>query len=309
VNSSPHHTSLGVAALLMLLSMIADAQQTGSFQRTLTIDGPVQLDVRTGAGAITIEAGPAADVHVVGHVQVRRQLGRSASDADALIQRLQDQPPIEVSGNRVRVGHVSDRAYRRNVTISYHITVPEESSVASQTGSGKQEVSGISGPVSVRAGSGNLTLTNLAGPVEATTGSGSVQAERIGGAFKARAGSGSVSLVQTGPGDVEVTTGSGSIDLRGVDGGLQARAGSGRIKAQGVQRTDWELRTGSGSVRVSLPGGAGFELDAAAGSGRVHTDHPVTLEGTLRRNQLNGQVREGGPTLRVRTGSGNIRIE
>lgn len=284
---------------------------TGTFERTVTVTGPVQLDVRTGSGSITVRPGPAGEVRVAGRVTVRPRLFRGAGEADELIRRLQADPPVDVSGGVVRVGYDLDPEYQRNVSISYDIEVPSDAEVRSRTGSGSQTVTGVAGPVSANAGSGSITVTDVGGPVATRTGSGSIRAEGIAGAFSARAGSGSVTLAQTAAGDIDVSTGSGSSTLRGINGALHVRAGSGRITVDGAPSGSWDLQTGSGPIRMRLPADAGFDLDVQTGSGRIETDHPVTVtvQGSMSRNRLNGQVRGGGSPVRARTGSGGVRIE
>ena len=128
------------------------------------------------------------------------------------------------------------------------------------------------------------------------------------GAFTGRAGSGSIYLAQTAPGDVEVSTGSGRSELHGVVGAVDAHAGSGGITVEGRQAGDWTLHTGSGSIRIDLPDDAGFDVDASSNSGRIVVDHPLTLEGRINEKHIKGEVRGGGPMLKVDTGSGGIRI-
>jgi beta-lactamase regulating signal transducer with metallopeptidase domain len=283
---------------------------SGVFERVVAVDEAVRLDIVTGAGAITVRAGSAGEVRVVGRAEVRALARVRVRDLEAAIRQFESDPPLVVSGNVVRVGYDLDRDLQRYVSISYHIEAPHDSEIHSRTGSGRQEISGVSGPVDANAGSGTILLSDIGGSARVQTGSGSIRADGIAGTFTGRTGSGSISLLQTAAGDVEVATGSGSSVLRGVIGALRARAGSGGITVEGEQAGQpWELHTGSGSVRVSLPGDAGFDLDAQTGSGNIQTDHPVTIQGTLSRGRLSGQVRGGGPALRVRTGSGTVRIQ
>ena len=304
------YTFLGLVGILAVGCASVGAQEVaGSFQRSLSVDEPIDLDVSTGAGAITIRAGQTGQVEILGRIQVGRRWGRSTEEAEELVRRFETDPPIEFSGGRLRVGHIEERAYQRNVSISYEIEVPPETAVKSRTGSGDQVISGVTGPVQAGSGSGAVTVTDIGGSVEAHTGSGAIRAEGIGGAFKARTGSGSVRLVQSAPGDVEVSTGSGSMNLSGINGALQAHAGSGRIMGEGEQNGRWDLETGSGAISVRLPPDASFELNARSGSGHVYTDHPITLRGRIDGSHLSGEVRGGGPLLQVRAGSGTILIE
>ena len=181
-----------IATLALDCSAALGQEVTGSFERTLAIDGPIQLDVATGSGSIVIRSGNAGRAQIVGRIVVRR---------------------------------------------------------------------------------------------------------------------GSVSLVQTAPGDVIISTGSGGSDVKGIEGALRIRSGSGSITAEGTQHGLWDLQADSGSINIRLPPDAAFDLDAEGHSGEVYTDHPVAVQRRIARGRLSGQVRGGGPLLRVRTGSGGIRIQ
>jgi DUF4097 and DUF4098 domain-containing protein YvlB len=55
-------------------------------------------------------------------------------------------------------------------------------------------------------------------------------------------------------------------------------------------------------------GDAAFTLDAETGSGSVHTDREMVTQGESDRRHVTGKLNGGGPTVRIETGSGNIRI-
>jgi DUF4097 and DUF4098 domain-containing protein YvlB len=107
---------------------------------------------------------------------------------------------------------------------------------------------------------------------------------------------------------VDVQTGSGGIHLRGVKGGLRSRSGSGDLSADGSVGGPWNLHTGSGSIRLAIGSGSGFNLNVHSSSGSIHSDLPITVQGTLGRHELKGTVRGGGPEVEVSTGSGDVDI-
>ena len=183
-----------------------------------------------------------------------------------------------------------DPDLRKDVGISYHITVPKETRLHSRTGSGDQDIVGINGPIA------------------AQTGSGDIIAENAGGGFDGHTGSGTVRFIQAAPGDVTISTGSGNVDAAMVKGALTVRTGSGSIRAAGEPTGSWNLNTGSGSVNLGLPQ-IGFNLNAHTGSGGITVNHPLTVQGTIRKNELIGSVRGGGIPVQIRTGSGSIRVE
>ncbi len=293
----------------------------GSFDRSLKVTGPVDLDVQTGSGSINLRTGSANVVEV--HAIIK------AGGMHALekIKRLESNPPIEQNGNVIHIGPIKDEDLRRNVSISYDLVVPAQTQLRSHSGSGHQTIDGIKGPVTADTGSGGVTVSNIGselrahtgsggieldniqGAVKADTGSGSIRASKIAGAFEGHTGSGHITLSQAAQGDVRVETGSGSMDLDNVRGGLRAEAGSGSIKAAGEATASWYVQTGSGSIDLRLPPQAGFELYAHTGSGRISTERQITMQGSLNRHELRGKVGNGGPSLEVRTGSGNITIQ
>ena len=294
---------------LLLLPAVTAAAANDTFEETLTVPAGMMLDVDTGSGSIEISTGPGRDVTVIGKVKVnRKSFWRRAVDKEEILAAVLANPPIELEGDRLTIGDIKDRSVRRRVSISYVIVVPADTSIKADTGSGSILVTGLAAPVQVDSGSGRLTLRNIAGPVTAKAGSGRIRAEQIAGAFRGSTGSGSIYLSQTAPGDVTASTGSGSIELAGINGALKASAGSGGIKVDGAQQGDWRLDTGSGSITVQLPDDAAFYLDAESRSGGITVDHPLTVQGKISKRHIRGEVRGGGPQLRIDTGSGSIRI-
>lgn len=300
-----------LSVLLLPALAVADySKTTGTFEETIALDGAVLLDVDTGAGSIDVSAGSGGEASIVGKIKVRREsFWRKSPDADAIIKEVQDNPPIQLSDGRLRVGYFKDKSLGKKVSISYEITVPADTEVIADTGSGSITITDIAAPVSADTGSGSVKLENIGGPAKADTGSGSVKANGVAGSFEADTGSGSVYLMQTAPGDVEIDTGSGSAELKGVVGALHVDTGSGRVVVDGRQEGPWDIDTGSGSVRITLPDDAAFTLNAEASSGGITVNHPIEVQGKISKRHIRGDVRGGGPVLKVDTGSGSIKID
>ncbi len=297
----------------------------GSFDRTLKVTGPVDMTVTTGSGKIQVRVGGSGTVQVSGRINASD--GLWGPDAAEKVRYLEANPPIEQTGNVIRIGQINELKYRQNVSISYELVVPLETRLESKTGSGSQTIEGIRGPVTVSSGSGQLTLSEIGdrvkahtgsggislngaqGSVELNTGSGSIRAVRVGGAITAGTGSGDLALAQSAPGDVEVETGSGGIEVSGIRGSFRARTGSGHITAAGTPTGEWNVHAASGGITVNLDPGSGFDLYAHTSSGRITVNHPLTVEGSFRNKEIRGKVRNGGPLLELRTGSGNIVVQ
>ena len=295
---------VAITALLSLSAARLYAAE-GSFDRTLKVTGTVDLDVVTGSGNISVRQGATGTVHVVGHIKAN---DGSSGNAESRVHAVEANPPIEQSGNTVRIGHAGDPGLLHNVSIDYELEVPADTRLHAQTGSGNETISGITGPLQLNAGSGNITATGGA-DVRANTGSGDVHLESINGSLAANTGSGSVRIEHSSLTDVKINTGSGEVTAGGVRGPLKIMTGSGDIRVEGVQTGEWKLEAGSGTITVHLPSDAAFDFYAHTGSGRIDSQHPITMTGSLNRHELRGQVRGGGPLLEARTGSGNINIQ
>ncbi|HVP53252.1 MAG TPA: DUF4097 family beta strand repeat-containing protein [Terriglobales bacterium] len=278
----------------------------GSFDRTLKVSGTVDLDVTTGSGNIKVTQGGAGTVHVVGHIKVHDAWG--SRDAESRARALEANPPIEQTGNTVRIGHVGDPELQRNVSISYELEVPADTRLHAQTGSGNETITGLTGPLKLNTGSGNIAV-NGGAEVRANTGSGDVRLESINGSVHANTGSGNVRIEKSSLTDVKLSTGSGDVVASSVRGELRVSTGSGDIRVEGTQTGDWKLEAGSGTINVRLPADAAFDFYAHTGSGHIDTQHPITMTGSLNRHELRGKIRGGGPLLQARTGSGNINIQ
>lgn len=315
-----------VAAVFGIGLLQASAAVTGHFDRTLKVNGPVDLDVISGSGNITVHTG-SNDVVVVSariHASNSWLFGGSAEDR---IHRIEQNPPIEQQGNIIHIGRVQERELFRNISIDYDLTVPAQTRVTSQTGSGDQVINGLQLPVNARTGSGNITVDNLGadarinsgsgdlkigsvkGTLNATVGSGNIHADGVAGEITANTGSGDVEMRQVAAGNVKVDTGSGNIKLHGIKGGLHARSGSGDIQADGEPTGDWQLGAGSGNISLKIPSQASFNIDARTSSGTLKVTRPVTVQGTMSHNRIQGKVGNGGPLLDLHTGSGNIYVE
>jgi len=310
VNYKSNATWLVLAVALVASLWVSEARAAkGSFEQTLNVDDAILLDVTTGSGSIDIRTGTSGKVEIIGHIKVGTSLfRRSAESASELVEQLEANPPIELEDGQLRVGYLKGRTFKRNISISYEITVPADTRVKTNTGSGSQTISGVAEILEADSGSGSVNVADISGAVAANTGSGSIRAEGVGGAFIGDTGSGSIYLEQTAPGDVKASTGSGKIELHNIEGALHARAGSGRIQVDGQQDGTWDLDTGSGSVQIDLPADAAFELDVESGSGSIVVDHPVLVQGKISKRHLRGEVRGGGDLLKIDTGSGGVRI-
>ena len=299
-----------LAAAWLLLGASASAQvREGSFDRTLTVSGAVDLSVQTGSGSITVQPGAAGSVRIAAKIKSGGSWTASDSDIEARIRKIEQNPPIEQQGSTIRIGRFADEDLTRNISISYDITLPADTKVAASSGSGGIVVGAVKGTVSASSGSGSIQVDGAAS-LTARTGSGSIRARAIAGKVSANSGSGSIEIAQTGPGDVTVSTGSGGVTLTGVSGAAKINSSSGGINIAGRPVAPWALHASSGTISITLPPDAAFDLDAETSSGSISLgDHPLTMSGEIDKRHVTGKVRGGGPLIEAAASSGSIRIK
>jgi hypothetical protein len=295
-----------LAAMTMCLPAAFAAEK--SFDRTLSVNGPVTLRVSTGSGYIRVSPGSDNQVHVVGHVKSNNTWwGGSSDDAVA---RVAANPPIDQAGNIIRVGDDHGNDWTRHVSIDYEITTPANTMLVAQSGSGDLQLSNINGTVKASTGSGSIHAEKLGSGSRLETGSGTIDASSLMGSTTLQTGSGEIHAQLGSAGDVVAGTGSGDIKLENVQGAVKAETGSGSLDISGQPTAPWKLETGSGEISLRLGNNAHFSLDAETGSGSVKSDPPLTIttHGSIDKHHVSGTVNGGGPTIKAETGSGDIHI-
>lgn len=258
------------------------SQSEATFDRSLSFNGKLDLSVGTASGNITFTRGPANQIKIHGIVKANE------NGDPAQVQQIAANPPIEQEGNTIRIGAHGENL--RNISISYEIEAPADTTLNAATASGNIANTGVGDGAKMTSASGNITATGLQG------------------GFIVQTGSGNITVEGTGQGDAKAQTGSGTIELRGVNGALKAQTGSGTIKAIGKPSSAWKLQAGSGNIELAT-GGAAMDLDASTGSGSISSTASGAMQSSNDRHHIHTQLNGGGPEVRVETGSGNIHVE
>jgi hypothetical protein len=235
------------ACSLIVFAAPAFARDIGSFDRTLSVNGPVDLEVATNSGRIVVRPGN------TGAVQVHAIISASDDVSSPDVRDIEVNPPIQQTGNSIRIRPLDNDRFRR-ISIAYEVVVPAQTKLRAATGSGGIRISGIDDEVHAQTGSGGIELDTLKGRVEARTGSGGIRGNGLSGPITARAGSGGITL--------------GLASTSGFD--LRARTGSGRISVD-PPITMQGVFSGRHEVEGKIRGG-GPLVDVATGSGGVRIE-------------------------------------
>jgi DUF4097 and DUF4098 domain-containing protein YvlB len=206
--------------------------------------------------------------------------------------------------------------------------------LALRTGGGNINVNTVQGNLTINTGGGNITIGSAARSVTAATGGGSIDVKKCGGHLVASTGGGNLELgqmageatVQTGGGSIRLNsanglvtarTTAGAVELFGLTRGAKVQSGSGQLVAEflGADFAESSLQTPSGDIVVYLGPNLRTTVRAAVELAEGHyiqSDFPeikINTEGGNRSPKsafAEGSLNGGGPTLKVRTTTGDI---
>ncbi len=129
-------------------------------------------------------------------------------------------------------------------------------------------------PLSLRTTNGGIAIDNVNSRVEFRTVNGGVKLSRMGG-------------------DVEGRTTNGGVNVD-LDGATWQGAGL-------------DVQTSNGGVHLSIPDHYSAHLETGTVNGSVKIDFPVMVQGKIGRS-FSTDLGSGGPTLRVNTSNGGVKI-
>lgn len=198
-----------------------------------------------------------------------------------------------------------------SVSVDYKIWVPDGAAVDLKSVSGDVDVAPIGGKAKVECVSGNVDLLGAAG-AEVQLVSGDLVVENIAGDLFINAVSGNITANKV-KGSVESETVSGDVRMTDVAGSrkVSVKTVSGSVTYIGAVEPDgrYELKAHSGDVRMSIPAGSSFDLEANTFSGDIDSDFEITVSGKISPKEVRGTVGKGGATLVLKSFSGNVDLK
>jgi len=198
-----------------------------------------------------------------------------------------------------------------NVSVDYKVWIPEQAAVELKSVSGDVKVAAIGGAANVNCVSGNVDLGGAAG-ADVDLVSGDLTLANITGDAFLKAVSGNIEASGV-KGSIEVEAVSGDIKLLDISGAqtVGAKSVSGNITYTGALKEGgrYEIMTHSGDVRMVIPAGSAFELEANTFSGDIDSDFAITVVGKMSPREVHGTVGKGGTTIILKSFSGNVDLK
>ncbi len=274
-------------ALAFSLCALCHAQER-TFDRTLNVNGPVNLDLTTDSGGIEVTHGASGTVHIRGYLRASHSWF-AAGDVESRMRQLEQNPPIQQSGNTIRAGYAGDKGLLKGISLRLVITAPAETQVRARVDSGGIHVEGVRGPVDCKADSGGIEANDIDADVHVETDSGGIHIRNVRGPVYARADS-------------------GGIDANDIRGSIDVATDSGGIHLSHTAPAPVRARADSGGATLRLAHNAGYDIRIHSESGRISVAD-LTVHGTISEHRAEGTLRGGGPRVDIDVDSGNVDIE
>lgn len=301
-------TGVAVAAGLVL-AVTGCGLSVGRHQQDRSYDGPsgvTTLKVKAHGGRVEIVASDSPGI------KVRERLRWSNDHNKPKAQHVTEGGTLSLSAKCAR-NVIGPNA----CGVSYRIEVPRSLGVDVVTGDGTITASGLAGTVRLKAGSGSITATDLrTSSLSAESGDGGLRVSGRAGTADLHTGTGSITMTGLTADRLTAHSGDGGIRLSGRATTAGLRTDTGSINADGLTAdrvvartgdggiliglttppTDVQATTQTGSVRVRLPRGQGYAIDASTGTGSKEIDPAVHHDSQSPRH------------VKISTGDGGITV-
>jgi hypothetical protein len=184
-----------------------------------------------------------------------------------------------------------------------------DAGVKANSSGGSVKITDVRGDVALSSSGGGVEARSVHGAVRLDSSGGSVRGEGIDGSVYAETSGGSLTLA-TVSGDVTASSSGGGVHIQGVGGRVKAGSSGGPVDvvfAAGNSKGG-EIDSSGGGVAATVDPAVGLDVDAASSGGSVRCDLPVTIQGNVSSDRLQGKLNGGGPLLHLRSSGGGITI-
>jgi len=281
--------------LLILIFLVLLTTNAWADRVEKVIEESFALD-STGSFSLTNVAGN-IDVYSWDKEEVKMVATKSISswgtdDPEELLDRIKIEITSQPKNLRIHTRYPTF-SWIKNARVDYRLWIPEDTSVQLESVSGTIQMEEHLNWVYAKTVSGNIKLNNIKGNVEVKTVSGQVSARQIKGGIRANSVSGNL-IFRDSQGSLSY--------LHTTSGKIEAE-----LTAIDEDASSMSLSTVSGGITLYLPEDASFDLDISTVSGEINTKFKVLVE-SISKNQLQGEVGDGGINIELNTISGDISL-
>jgi|KBSSwiStaDraftv2_1062776.scaffolds.fasta_scaffold06582_7 hypothetical protein len=285
----PLHASVSFAVLAILVSPAKGAAEEQTWNREFTVAHQPTIRIDTDDASVKVHSWNDSKVRAVikyrkttGGLVLGRQGPRvelnQAGDAVSIVARIEGSVTV---------------AFFDNSRLDVEVWLPRESDLVVSTEDGPVRIEDVAGHLDFRTQDGPLIGRGLRGEIRARSQDGNVQLDDVDG---------SLSLA-TQDATSEISGRFDRLDVASADGGIEID-----VRPGSKLREAWSVRSQDGSIHLRIPNHLAATIDARTRDGNLSIDLPVLVQGSIRHNELVGDLNGGGPILKLRSSDGSIRV-
>jgi hypothetical protein len=282
-------------AILFSSSPAVASEVVDTVERSFTVEGRPSIIIKNVDGNNRIVAGSGSQVSI----RAVKEVSRAGSSEEAKRAAEKVEVRIEQFGDRIEIQAKYPKRWsflglKPRILVHFEVTAPAASDLEAVSVDGALDVEGFDGRLELSTADGDLTVHHCRGVLSARTVDGDLSLGSSGGEVRAR-------------------TVDGKLSIEGIMRALEASSTDGRVEIRAAPGStmgkDWSIRTSDGDIRLGLPEGFEADIDIETDDGRINSEHPVSIEGSVSRNKLRGKLNDGGNLLRIRSSDGDVTIE
>lgn len=174
---------------------------------------------------------------------------------------------------------------------------------------GPVNVSNIGNGVTIHSGNGGVSLSRVRGEANVKTSFAAVEASDIEGALLVENSNGAVTANNAH--GAQVSTSFASVVLNRISGPLRIVNQNGAVDAGSIVEGSCQpivIHTSFSTLRVRLGGEASYDVAARTSFGRIRTDFPLRVAGSISNDNVNGVIGNGHCEMSLTDNNGAIEI-
>ena len=295
---------------------VADAARadiTSSFDevRLSRVSGAARIQSRHGDVLASTVGGDLSVVARHGRVELQDVQGRATVDSEHGDVRADRTGGIVI---RASFGEVGVEGVRGDVEVrSQHgpVTARDVTGAATIEGSfGDAQVEKAGGDARITVAHGAIDATDVGGGVIAETSFGDVVLARVGGPVQVKVAHGGVNARVLEKG-AQISASGADVVIDGFRGEVRVEVDRGGVSltpAGALTDPVWASAL-NGAVRLEVPAGSRFVLDAAAQPGEVQVDVPGLVLTSTSAGLTKGEIGGGGSSVHLQARHGDVRVQ
>jgi DUF4097 and DUF4098 domain-containing protein YvlB len=334
-------------ALVVSLTGLAEASDDVPFMvKSFKNSSINHVEAQTSGGSIHVTGVDNSDFRV--EVYVNTNNGRPFSLSKEEIQkRLEEDYDLNITLNNNKLTATAkskerNMNWRRSLSISFRIFVPQHVSsnvgtsggsihMSNLTGTEDFETSGgslhidyLTGKITGRTSGGSihvnhskedLDLTTSGGSIEANTCDGKIKLNTSGGSLRLHELKGTINASTSGggvhgndiAGELITHTSGGSITLEEVAASLDASTSGGSINVEMKELGSYvKLRNSGGHINLQVPKDKGLDLKLYGEN--IKTDMLTNFSGSVDKNKIDGKLNGGGVPITIDANGGHLYL-